>query len=573
MANILLLSPTLLNTVLTESTRAAKQTALVTAMGTGTQTVSVKDGAGVEKLTGTFAGTAYGSTGTFLPTTTLSAVSGSGGTPTSDWTLRVTNAGGDWWQANFGAGNVWAYTIDDVPAAINAGVATTRIFCALATDVAPPIPTPDTDWLDNNIVISTGALSPVGDEAEVLFAGRRQLKTNFFWVTPFNNPWQSDTLPPDGGLYGGVQWHGGWFINSSQTSAMWRPADAAVFGASRAWHRGTNGTMLQFMIKDFGKAAPWSDADYDFIDSDIWINYYGQRGKKVSFHWYCNITGSPIVFSAGPSVPSLSVARFKDALQRVAQRTTAAGIRYQDVIGLWEGPNEPDSTGTGGTWNWFNQVGTMTAAQLASQYRIANQCIKAVLPDALIMGPSYSAVDAHTAQATYNLMTASAAGADAGYGTGSGTTGANWIDVVGQHGYYSYNQADTAGVINAYRNVKSKIALAGGGNKPFMISEWMAFTGVWPSLTESGGDTDYWYWHNHMLISVAFDTQIFVHFSYKNQNTFGNPALPATATRRAKRDEFVRWLTAQEITRIARLTNGNIRVTRADGQSRTTYGY
>ena len=572
MANILLLSPALLNSVLTASTRAAKQTALVTAMGTGTQTVSVKDGAGVEKLTATFSGSAYGSTGTFLPTTTLSSVSGAGGTPTADWTLRVTNAGGDWWQANFGAGNVWVYTIDDVPAAINAGASTTRIFCALAEDVAPPIPTPDTDWLDNNEVISTGALTPVGDESEVLFAGRRQVRTNFFWVTPFNWPWGAETQPPAGGLYGGVQWHGGWFINSSATSALWRPADAAAFGASRAWFRGTNGTMMQFMLKNLSSAGPWTDADYDFLDSDIWINYYGQQGKKVAFHWYCNITGSPITSFQGVAVPSISVARFKDALQRVAQRTTAAGIRYQDVIGLWEGPNEPDSAGAGGSWNWYNQVGTMTVAQLASQYRIASQCIKAVLPDALIMGPSYSAVDPHTSQAMFNFLTASAAGADAGYGTGAGTTGASWIDVCGQHGYYSTNQADMAGVITAYKNLKSKISLGGAGNKPFVISEWMAFNGVWPNLTESGGDTDYWFWHNHMLTAMAFDTQIFVHFSYKNPSTFGNPANTAVAARRAKRDEFVRWLTAQEITRIARV-GSNIRVTRADGQSRITYGY
>lgn len=577
--NILSFSTALTETVLSLSSRSARQAAIVAAMGTAVQNVAVRNAAGSAKLTGTFAGTAYGATGPFLPTTALSSVAGDGGTAGSDWTLRVTNGAGTWWQGRFGSGNVWSYTIDNVPAAIDSSATTTRIRCDLAADTTATTSvtasTASTDWLNNNIITSTGSTALQSGEAEVLFSGSRTLKQNFFWVTPFNYPWLTDTQPPDNGLYGGVQWHGGWFINSSSTSAMWRPADATAFGATRAWHRGTLGTMLQFMLKNFSKSSGWTDADYDFIDSDIWIDTYGAAGKKVSFHWFCNITGSPIASFNGPSVPSISVARFKDALQRVAQRVTpVGGYAYKDVIGLWEGPNEPDSVRTGSGWNWFNQVGTMTAAQLASQYRIAAQCLKAVAPSALIMGPSFSAIDPHTSQAMQQFLSSSAQGSnDAGYGDGAGTTGADWVDVLAQHGYFSYDQADTAGVAAAYRDLKSKIQSGGGGGKPFMISEWMAFSGAWPNLTESGGDTDFWYYHNHMLIALANDAQIFVHFSYKNQSTFGQPAYPATAARRAKRDAFVNWLTAQPITRIARLTNGRIRVTRQDGQTRTTYEY
>jgi hypothetical protein len=573
-SNILSFSTALTETVLGLSTRSARQAAIVQAMGTGTQNVAVKNAAGTAKLTGTFAGTAYGTAGTFLEPTSLASVAGDGGTAGSDGTLRVTNGSGVWWQGRFGSGNVWSYTLDNVTASITAGASTTRIRCELLADSGPP-PVVDTDWLENNIVVSTSSTTPTGDEAEVLFAGRRTIKQDLFWVTPFNYPWQTDTQPPANGLYGGVQWHGGWAIDSTQTSAMWRPAaESSVFGAGKAWHRGTLGTMLQFMIKDFSKASGWDDNDYDFVDADIWIDEYGDAGKKVSFHWFCNITGSAITSFNGVSIPSISVARFKDALQRIAQRVTSNGNAYKDVIGLWEGPNEPNSTGTGGSgWNWYNIVGTMTAAQLASQYRIASQCLKAVVPDALIMGPSYSAIDNATSNSMFTFLTASAQGSDAGYGTGAGTTGADWIDVVAQHGYYNFDQSNMAGVISAYRYLRNRIEAGGAGGKPFVISEWMAFSGTWPNDFESGGDTDYWFWHNHMLSAIAFGAQIFVHFSYKNQSTFGQPAFPATAARRAKRDAFVNWLIEQDITRIARLNNGRIRVTRLDGQTRTTYEY
>jgi len=101
MAFSLLMDSVTTGEVLTATTSAGKLAALKAAMGTGTQTVSIKDNSAVEKLTGTFSGSLYNSgSATFLPTTVLSSVSGAGGTAAADWTCRVTS-GSRWFQGEF----------------------------------------------------------------------------------------------------------------------------------------------------------------------------------------------------------------------------------------------------------------------------------------------------------------------------------------------------------------------------------------------------------------------------------------------------------------------------------------
>lgn len=443
---------------------------------------------------------------------------------------------------------------------------------------ATPIPSP-VNWLNNNITVRQGAGSATGDEAELLFAGEKVIKPGMLWVSPINYPWCADTNPPSGYInfppensrhWAGVQWHGGWNYPDVADRPNW--ALIPELAPNRVFWRGSTAGMLQFIIRNYSKPSGWTDADYFWTDADRIIDLYGSQGKRFTYHWFANITGRPIVSFGSVSVPSISVARFRDALQRVAGRRTARGTAYKDVIAFWEGPNEPDSAGvTGGTWSWYNQVGSMSVMNLAEQYRIAAQSIKSIVPTALIIGPSYSAIAPHTNQAMYNFLTASAAGRDAGWGTGVGTTGADWIDCVAHHGYMPYDFTDTARFVSLYRDLKAKIAAAGAGNKPFIQSEWMAFDGAWPTARESRGESVMRQAFNHILISVTVgNSQIWTDFRYAHPFQMGNPGDPVATNHRRRWYAFIDWLVAQPITRVARLRDNRIRVTRLDGSSLTT---
>lgn len=95
--------------VLAATTDAEKEIALKAAMGTVTQTVSIKDAGAVEKLSGTFSGALYDTAGeSFLPSTLLASVAGAGGTAGTGWTCRITSANGRWMQGEFGAGEIFS---------------------------------------------------------------------------------------------------------------------------------------------------------------------------------------------------------------------------------------------------------------------------------------------------------------------------------------------------------------------------------------------------------------------------------------------------------------------------------
>jgi hypothetical protein len=572
MSNILSFSPSAyVEAVSAATTRAARQAAIVTRQGTGTQTVTIRDGDGVAKLTGTFAGTALASSGALLPRTALASVSGAGGTPTSAWTVEIANASGDKLTGGWGSSAVWVYSLGGVSAAtLDPAASSTFITLTLAADVAPPS---TDDYLANNIVLSTTppANTAGANEAEVLWSGRRIVKLNLFWVSAYDWPWEIVTLPPENDLYGGEQWHGGWYYWGATGGAKWVHLPDALPGSSRVsggvteykqWHRGSPGTMLQFMVKDYAKASAWTDADYYWTDFDRWIDAHAAKGKKVIFQWFLNITGGNITSFSGTTVPSVSVERLKDAIQRVAQRTTAGGNAASDVILLWEGPNEPNSAGgDGDTWSWLNQVGTMTVTNLAENYRIASQCLKAVRPNALIAGPIYSGMGTWENSKVQRFLEASASGRDAGYGTGSGTFGRDWVDVVDTHGYRVQGQTNVADYAAAFRDLVAKQALGGAGGKPLVISEWMAFDGAWPSFSESPGEEDRWQWFNHISMAIAYGVQAHVHFTYKAPDRFGDPRIAAVATRRAWRNAVVQWLLDGEIVRVVRTTGNTVRVT------------
>jgi hypothetical protein len=152
-ANLTMDSATLIE-VLAKSAALDKVLALTSALGTGTQTVSIKDGV-TEKLTGTFAGTAYGVDGpTFLPNTTLSSVSGAGGTAGAGWTCRITSANGRWVQGAFGTGEPFLAS----GALSSSGTTTLRVELVGSAMVAVP-PAAVTQWIvfstDTSVTVPT----------------------------------------------------------------------------------------------------------------------------------------------------------------------------------------------------------------------------------------------------------------------------------------------------------------------------------------------------------------------------------------------------------------------------------
>jgi hypothetical protein len=143
MAKSLRMDPATTAEVLAQSTPSGKVAALRNALGAVTQTVSIKDGSAVEKLSGTFAGTAYTTVGSnFLPQTTLASVAGAGGTAGTGWTCRVTSANGRWMEGSFGAGQAFA-----AGAALSA-TGTTALRISIGSELPPATPPgPVADWI------------------------------------------------------------------------------------------------------------------------------------------------------------------------------------------------------------------------------------------------------------------------------------------------------------------------------------------------------------------------------------------------------------------------------------------
>lgn len=82
--------------VLAATTIAAKRSAVDAALGSGTLTVGVYDGSGTLKLSGTFSGASFSATPPMMASVALAGESGAGGTPSSTWTLKISNAGGQY---------------------------------------------------------------------------------------------------------------------------------------------------------------------------------------------------------------------------------------------------------------------------------------------------------------------------------------------------------------------------------------------------------------------------------------------------------------------------------------------
>jgi hypothetical protein len=415
----------------------------------------------------------------------------------------------------------------------------------------------------NRVLGPTSPVPAAADEAAVLFAGRRQVDVGFYGVNAFMTPWNPAMQPPDPGYYGVNTWHGGWKWKATEDSAEGRMIPE--LSRTETFFRGSPGTMLQFALRNHRKAGGWTDADYDFEDLDRWIGFYRAQGRQVVYNWYVNIWEDALQ-AFGVTVPRVSVARFRDALERVARR-------HGDAIRYWEGPNEPDSVHRG-DWNWYNAVGRMSLQQFAQTYRIAAQVLRAAKPGAQVTGPHFSTLSPHGVQAVEAaLKTRADGGPDAGFGTGAGTRLADWIDVVGNHGYLSRSPDDLQAFIDGYRGLLQAMRRAGAADKPHYISEWMAFDGDHPKQVRSTAGIDAWRWFERQAVAVAFDARLFSHFTWSQPGDYyGDARLESVRARRAWWQSVVGFMTGAPIARIAKTRDGGIRVTREDGQALQTRG-
>lgn len=404
-------------------------------------------------------------------------------------------------------------------------------------------------------------VAAAADEAAVLFAGQRRVDVGFYGVNAFLTPWNPTMLPPDPAHYAMNTWHGGWKWKATADSAEGRMIPE--LSRTEAFFRGSPGTMLQFAIRNHRKSGGWTDADYDFGDLDRWIGFYRSQGRRVAYNWYVNIWEDDLQ-AYGVTVPRVSAARFRDALERVARRTG-------DTVRYWEGPNEPDSVHKG-DWNWYNAVGRMTMRQFAQTYRIAAQVLRAVKPGAQVSGPHFSTVSPHGLQAIEAaLRTRADGGPDVGFGTGEGTRLTDWIDIVGTHGYLSKSPGDVQAFIDGYRGLLEAMRRAGAADKPHYISEWMAFDGDHPKQVRSSAETDALRWFERQAIAVAFDARLFSHFTWSQPGDYyGDTRLESVRVRRDRWHSVVAFMTGAPIARIVKTRDGRIRVTREDGLSLAT---
>lgn len=154
-----------------------------------------------------------------------------------------------------------------------------------------------------------------------------------------------------------------------------------------------------------------------------------------------------------------------------ASWVTVVGNRYAGKVKYWFVRNEPEFGGAD-SYEFVD-----TAAKYAEMTRIASQILKSIDPTNKIMGCEMVGLSKSTTTFT-NFANASAAGYDAGFGTGAATTGKDWIDLVSTH---TYNGSGSSGVVQELNNVSEWQLLQRtmktlGIDKPIWSTEFM-YTG------------------------------------------------------------------------------------------------
>lgn len=377
----------------------------------------------------------------------------------------------------------------------------------------------------------SGSGGSSGGEQVVLFNNGRTVTDTLFGTVNY----ASDAFPKNATV---VSWYGGHI------------GDTVIGG--RSVSRSTAATMLQFMILNPEKGSGWTNADYDFSALSAYVNSL-PSGVKLLINVYCNLSGSSVVSYEGDwTIPSISATRYRDAITRLVNTFGA------DLAGL-ELTNAPPVSLFGGTEsdNWMN-AWAGSAALFAQQARVVKQTLASLSSTLPVVGPSWANVETWTTSALTSLFNQSSdGGLDAGFGTGSGNTYADWIDAVGLHGEASTLLRFHNG-ITATRNA---MAAASIGGKALWITRWNN-SGL------GGAVEDTWAWFDRIIVSVAGGVDLFVHESWvleESIGTFYQGSTSAAALNRARFDALTDWLLEETLDRAVILTNGRTRVWRNDG--------
>jgi hypothetical protein len=235
----------------------------------------------------------------------------------------------------------------------------------------------------------------------------------------------------------------------------------------------------------------------------------------------------------------------------------AVGARYDGKIKYWLMPNEP-SFAAGSEF-------TGTKEKYAEMCRIASQVLKNINPTNTICGPEPSAITANRrASPLFAALNASAEGFDAGFGTGAGTTGKDWIDVISVHPYaggYAHPN-HPYGNFDEYPALTSELAAAGLSGKELWASEIM----INPP-DNINDQNEFAFLNRDAVIAAINGVSRYIWFGY------GGSGRPWGQTNARGTQAKEAWNQLREIlygggaiTLVEYLSNYNLRVTKADGR-------
>jgi hypothetical protein len=225
---------------------------------------------------------------------------------------------------------------------------------------------------------------------------------------------------------------------------------------------------------------------YNWTYTDKWVDTYATLGKNLIVELcytpdWANTTMTP---GAGNKAPT-NMADF-------ASWVTVVGNRYKGKIKYWFIRNE---------------MTLDSAAKHAELTRVAYQILKSIDPTNKILGTEISNIPDISGHFTA-FANASAVGYDAGFGTGAGTLGKNWIDIVSIHPYAQGTASPLTGeILNVqdWINCKATLNTLGLSTLPIWSTECM-YTGSDLNATVAK-------WKRSMIISLLY-SDLYVWFGW-----------------------------------------------------------
>jgi polysaccharide biosynthesis protein PslG len=280
------------------------------------------------------------------------------------------------------------------------------------------------------------------------------------------------------------------------------------FGTTRSW--------------DAWPDLDWSDANpssgsYNFTYVDQFIAINQARGTEMIYtlgrtpQWASSQPNAPGPYGPGECAPPAHMSDYENYLTAIV--THASGrIKY------WELWNEPDDTGF-----YCGDISSMVAMAQA-----AAQIIKRIDPNALILSPGV------TGGPGPDWLSSFLSGG-----------GADYVDIIAFHGYWSPNAEDVVNVISSYRTAMAANGVAG---KPLWDTEasWAGFgnNGTPSSAHQVGFVAKYYLLHWSMGVSR------FVWYAYDGGPIWGGLWNSATGESAAAKSygETYRWMVGATLT-------------------------